>query len=230
MKNTAGSILLFFLLLISKQLSAQSPDIKDCYGTDGVLYNGAIYRFYIAPSTTGTPFITGSEFSKGELTVRGKKYHDLALNYDVYNQQLVYQFTGINGGLNMIEISKAWLESFDLSGKHYILISNRDSVARIYQAIGSEKYKVLYYHYKELALSTATTESNMRFTNSIRESYLLKDNNLYRYTNNRSFIRLFEKDKQADIRKYLRQYKIKVRKSDDIAISGLIEYCRRIDT
>jgi hypothetical protein len=232
MKNHTTLIFIYCLFGAYFLSVAQQPPVENCYGADATLYNGALYSFYVYPSTEGTPFYQSPAYQTGSCTIRGITYNDVDLNYDVYNQQVIYRYKSTTGGINRIVLSDAWLQSFQFMNQSFVLLSNNDSNTTVYRVIGDEfyhenRYRILYHYYKDLTISSGISSQNMRFTPLAREAYLQKDNDIYRFKNNHSFIGLFNRDDQPVIRKYLRQNNINMRKEDDAKVASLLEFIRK---
>jgi len=65
------------------------------YGLDPALYNGRIYTYAAPRNTTGDPFLSGADYCKGHITIEGKIYDGLNLNYDIFNQQILLKYDNI---------------------------------------------------------------------------------------------------------------------------------------
>jgi len=208
---------------------AQKPsDNNDpVYGYDPLLYNGRVYYFYPLPGTGGTQYLYGEFDTRGSIIVRGIKYSNLSINYDIYNQQLVLKYTDNIGSTKLIEISKAWLESFILGGSSFEIITNADSTQRIYQVIGSDNVKVLYYRSKDLEIDNAKGAGSRSFTGVRKEMYVLINHRLINFKNNGSFIKAFSPAEQDLIKIYIRKHSINVRKANDFIMTDLINYCNK---
>jgi len=223
--------ILFLLFAVGLQnAGAQVPhsDSDRIFGFDPLLYNGRVYSFFVQPGTEGTQFIDAEFDTKGNTTIRGTTYKDLVLNYDIYNQQLILKYTNALGSTSLIELSKAWLEMFEINGRHFEIITESDTSKRICQVIGNGRYSVRYYFYKELLPDTRSSSRKYVFSVSEKEMFIYSGVKMERYKNNRSFVSLFNAEQQEKIKKILRQQKIKVKKANDYKISELITYCNTL--
>jgi hypothetical protein len=220
------AILLYFTSFVAH--SQQVSRLDAAYGLDPLLYNGKLYRYYVAPGTIGTPFIYGNEFSRGWVKIRGVTFDNVLLNYDIYNQQLVYKYANPDGGINHLIISDAWLEAFHFFGSDFELHALPDTVRRIYRVLGQGPMRIMYYSLKELKIDTPLGATNLRFSSPIQTSWLYKDSTLLKFTNNRSFVRLFNEDKRPELKKFMRANRINVKKSDDSELRKLLEFCNTI--
>lgn len=219
-------LLAFSSLICFAQVSEENHD--RLYGYDPLLYNGRIYTFFPEPGTEGTQFLYTDFDANGIVTLRGISYRDVTINYDVYNQQLVLKYVNAIGSGSEIEISEAWLESFELHGSHFEILSTVDTTKRIYQVIGNGKAKIAYYRLKELPLDTRTSSRNRYFTDPIIVRYVMIGDKMDKFKNNRSFVDIFNPSLQDLIKKYLKRNKIKVKKANDPEVTGLINYCNTL--
>lgn len=217
--------LLLLVPVIHVFAQTASPDPDRVYGSDPLLYNGRIYTFYTQPGTRGDQFLNGSGFASGSVRLRGETFTNIPLAYDVYNQQLVMRFTGSSGGVNSIVISDAWLESFDLDGKHFELLNTGDSVRHIYQVIGKPACQILYSWSKEMNLAGNLGATNYVFSDPLRRAFFFDGVNASRYKNNRTFIALFDDRFQAILKKEIKRMKLNVKKATDASMAVLMDFC-----
>jgi hypothetical protein len=229
MKTLYRISLLCTLLLASFWAIAQSVfNTDDAYGMDPLLFNGKLYRYYVAPGTLGTQFLNGTNPVEGSVQIRGITYDKRLLKYDIYNQQLVLQYFAPNGGVNQIVVSDAWLEAFSLGEADFRVLHSQDSLRRIYQVIGIGPLRIMYYWSKQFALDILVGAVNHRFSLPEKTTFLWMDNEFKEYSGKRSFVSLFEKDKQPELKKFLRRNRISVRKSTDAEILELINFCNTL--
>jgi hypothetical protein len=80
-------------LFCTYQLIAQNKEsgYDSVFGFDPVLYNGRYYTFQAPKNSKGNPFIYSPEFVAGKILINNNSYNAGALNYDIYNQQLLWQ-------------------------------------------------------------------------------------------------------------------------------------------
>lgn len=229
MKTLSCILMLCVLLLASPVVRAQSGiNTDDAYGMDPLLYNGKLYRYFVAPGTIGTQFLNGTNPVEGSVQIRGITYDERLLKYDVYNQQLVLQYFATNGGVNQIVVSDAWLEAFSMGEADFRVLHSKDSLRRIFQVIGVGPVSIMYHWSKQLALDILVGAVNHRFSLPAKTTFLWKDDELLEYSGKRSFVSLFEKDKQPELKKFLRRNRINVRNSPDAKMLELINFCNTI--
>lgn len=224
-------IALFILLLVPvSETAAQQINFgaEDVYGSDPLLYNGKYYTFFYPLNTGDNQYLTDRQFEPGTVTLRGVTYTDLLLNYDIYNQQLLLEYTGNPDVTPVIILSDAWLETFSIKDKNFRIFTISDEVKRIYQEIGADQTRILYFWKKYLQLNNTIGGTKRTFSNPTREMYLLTDGKIVKYWNNRSFINLFGPENKEVVREYLHGHRINVKKASDKIMAVLINYCNTL--
>lgn len=219
-------ILLMFLGSVSP---ANGQEQRDIYGLDPLLYNGRIYSFNLSPETIGHPFLQNQNYQPGSVVILQEEYEGLQLNYDIYNQELVLKYKDLHGADNAIKISKAWLRRFCLDDKEFVLMKTEDGDKKFYQVIGDESLKVLYYWKKKMSLTKEVGKSNYQFSKALKTMYLFRNNEYYRFRNNKSFLAYFDPDNRDIVKKYLAEKRINVKKASDGKILDLITHCNHLE-
>lgn len=221
-------VLFATMLFTASQGIAQpvvSADDNEWFGLDPLLYNGRFYTYFVPSSTKGTPYFNGPDFVTGSVTLRGITYMDLPLKYDVINQQLILQYMRKDGGIKKIILSEAWLEAFSLGNDHFELYTMEDSIKQIYQVIGNGSCRILYTWSKYLNLDPKTGSHRYIFSELEKKEYLLSENIIMPYKNNKSFVALFQPSKQTMLKKYLQHEHINVKKASDEVMTELVIFC-----
>jgi hypothetical protein len=225
MKVLMHSFLLVVLFFFSGKVMSQdvAQVLDHVYGLDPLLYNGKKYSYFLPPGTGGNQFVFSPDFFPGEVTIKGERFKGINLNYDIYNQQLLLQYTNETGTSDIIEISKAWLESFRLGDMEFKYLTFSDG-PRYYQVIGNGPVYILFYWRKDLKLDVSYSGGHHTFTPPIRNQYVLINNDLHPFRNKRSLIAIFDPGLKQQIRNYIHHNKIKLKKASDKKMAELINY------
>lgn len=210
-------------MYLHAQSSSANPD--EVYGYDPLLFNGKVYYYFPQPGTKGSQFLMKEFDSLGFVKLRGSTFTNLNLNYDLFNQKLVLKYRNEISSTCIIEISDAWLEGFELWGRSFEFITQKDTVKRIYQVIGTNEDKILYYFSKELLLDNLKAGGSHYFSEQKKEMYLSRDDKIIGFKNNRSFIRAFSPVNQEIIKKFIHKHSINVKSASDMIMKELIDYC-----
>ena len=209
---------------IHAQEYVSNPDTV--YGFDPLLYNGRIYTFSYPWNTSGNQYLTGKEFNKGSITIRGKQYEDLDLNYDIYNQQLLLNYTSAEGASMILEISKSWLNGFSFGQRNFEYIPAGEN--RIFQVIRDDSVEIQYFWKKELKLNNDLGSKTYAFSRPLRSCFVKVNGVNNNYRNNREFSRAFPDAYQKQVSSFLRAQKINVRKASDGQLHELVQFCNSL--
>jgi len=220
MKNLTQSLLLSCILLLSGSVRAQhSSSASDpIYGLDPKLFNGIRYAYYPGASVKGNQYLLSPEFIDGSLTIQGKQYRDVRLNYDIYNQELLLKFQDANSSSSILQVSKAWLTAFSLGGKQFISLPVPAGFA-FYQVYGNAPMQILVAWKKDLAVEQGN--SVMTFSKPFRTFYLCTDRSIQPFSNKKSFISSLPESLRPKIRKYMQVKKIRFRRITEEQLNDL---------
>jgi hypothetical protein len=224
--------MLFYLLLVPVyETTAQQIILaaEKVYGSDPLLYNGRLYTAFYGMNAENNQYLASGQFEPGSVTLRRVTFTDLLLNYDIYNQQLLLEYTGNPGLTSVIILSDAWLENFSIKDKKFRIFPVSDEVKRIYQEIGSGQNRILYFWKKYLQLDNRIKNPKRTFSKRIREMNLLTEGKIVKYRNNRSFVNLFSPEKEKGIREYINSHRINVKKAGDEIMEQLIIFCNTLE-
>lgn len=229
MKNIIRSLLLILLLSCSGTLISQDvvKVLDQVYGLDQTLCNGRKYLYLAPAGSNGHQYLVSPDYITGSVTLMGKCYQDISLNYDILNQQLLLKYNDGSGIPKIIDVSKAWLKSFSLGAMNFEFLS-LDKEPRFFQTLGEGQVRILYFWRKTLNIDGSVGSYHFTFTRALRDSYVFMDGQLKQFRTKRSLIRLFEPAHRPEIKSYLRKNKVNVRKSSDQAMAAMIAFIGNI--
>lgn len=226
------SFLCLFVFCQENELQKELIGGKECndkiYGLNPALYNGELYTSFYNYNILGSQFFIDNNFVKGDVIIRGVTYKDLDLNYDVYNQALLLRYNTTENSYNIIELSKAWLQRFSLGNNHFVVRFLPDNSQKIYQVIGNDSVAIMNYWTKKIDVEDSFIEFSGLTFKTFKEANVLINNSLFQFKNNKSFIKSFPGKFHEQIRNYIKQHKINVKKASDSTLEELISYCSKI--
>lgn len=237
MKLTAHTVLLSLTFLFSFSIKAQNGMYKlaeKFYGQNPMLYNGKIHSLFPTQGIKGSPFLfnnsssTDKSFIRAQLTIHGNTFNNQFINYDIYNQKLLFELYSQNDGKTVIEVPELLLDSFSINGTHFICTKLVNNKYKIYQKIGDSNLQFYYYWYTYLKFNSSINNSYYYFTKAEKYMFLKKHNHIFKFVNNRSFLKFFDKEKSHQLKKYLKTNKINVKKANDQQMLDLITYCNTL--
>lgn len=235
------AILAFSPSLLSAQVSAtphanymtvttQNMETYDVETIDGV---STMYYDNPASNIHGSPYLQ-KEFEEGTMTVLdGTVIPGLKYRYAIYGDKM--QFI-VNGDTATINKPMA-LRSIVIGGKKFVYdvyVSGPDKVATSYFEVVEESESLTLLHRRLAELDQDIYVSNYgggggtkEFTMKTVDSYYLKLGKAAarEIDNRKSLLALFPENQQQ-IREYLKQNKLKMKKEEDLR--SIIQYCESL--
>jgi hypothetical protein len=237
--HTSGVNIQFLAFLILAAihgiLNAQRPDenfiaeldelVAESYGPDQHLVNGIEYvNLHIR--SDGHKFLDEDKFYEGRVVIDKKVYRDVFLKYDIFNEQVLLMIEQ-SGGNKQIILNNLRIDEFELNGGIFHKYTFPGAGTLFYQVIGNDEISCLYHFNKEEIRKPLNNYILSEFTDKRKKSYVLWQNELHAFKGNRSFVRIFP-DQQPEIKAFIHQNKLRVRKLNDSQMHRLISYCHSI--
>lgn len=219
---TLQILLLSFTVAFGKSVNFTPPVLQTL---DPTLINGRLYTFNYSHAN-GNQFLSDQDFTIGTITIKGKTYSNQLLKFDIYNQLLLLKFYNQFESEKVIIVSDAWLSDFTIGNMVFKVLNSNDGKKRIVQIYESDGINIMFEWKKELKLDA--TSGEYRFTKPINDGYIIIGEKEYLFKSNRSFSKIFGKDKSQTVAKFLRKNRIKVNKASDTQFRQLLEYCNTI--
>jgi hypothetical protein len=220
--------MLFLILTSALRVNAQVLDCDEI-GLDNQLYNGKLYSYFPPKSVIGNQFLASPEFSKGTIWIDGKMYVNVLVNYDILNQELLVSFKNLQGANAIITLSMAYVDTFFLDNKNFIVKRSKNDDVKIYQLIQVGSSRFLIRWHKNLDLRTSLNTVQYEFSKPLQTVYYQSaDGRLVALKNNASFYKLFPKKKAVQIKKYMRSNKMKIAKMSFLQYINLLNYTESV--
>jgi hypothetical protein len=227
-RNLQIAVVVFFVLVGNSILSQDMASRADSvYGHNSLLYNGVKYSFYVPSRTGGHQFLSTRDFTSGSVVIKGAGFDVTGINYDVYNQEILIQYENAAGGLDILSLSKAWIDHFHIGEKRFEILEV-NGTQQICQVIPAGNLKVIYHWSKTLKLDMQYGSRDFIFSEPERESYIMTGNSWFEFRNNKTFVKAFDPELQPEIRRSLKLMKINVKRSSDTAMLGLLVQCEEL--
>ncbi len=192
------------------------------------LINGKEYLPYFFHGKT-TPLLFSGEPVNAVLTIRGRVYTNLKLQYDTYLDEVIYTDTSrmIDNVYPMIALNKDIVEGFYfMPGGESIDFRNFKFPDSPDNKLESGFYEIAYDGPTQFIIRHRSTQYNYNALNEYKYSparYVLSGSSYTLIKNNKSFLQLFG-DSSGLIRHYLKSSGIKVRRADKQEITGVLKY------
>ncbi len=192
---------------------------------DPLIQNG-IYYVYPYYNAEGHPFLGDKEFKTGTVIFRDKLYDGIGLNYDIFNQQVILSRKS-GDVFQMTLLPENFVSGFSIENRLFRSESFDQQPTQYYQVVAETGTLSCYYSWYKNRLESRNSGDYMifSFSDPKRRNYLILKGILYRYKNNRSFIKAFPEPARATIREYMKENRIQVGEVNDTLMNEVIRYC-----
>ncbi|RLD36128.1 MAG: hypothetical protein DRI74_09640 [Bacteroidetes bacterium] len=223
---------LFFsliLYLLSPYISAQNIiDDKQVYGLNPLLYNGKVYSYFPGDQVKGHQYFKQKAFSEGCVSIRGTKYENILLNYDILNQEVILKYSDPQGSNRLLAVSKAWLEKFSISNEQFSLINTPDGHKLIVQTLNQGKIQLHNHWTTRIIAEISFVAEHYTFEKKRNTLFISYENKLKKFNSTKDILNLFNDENKLKIKRYLKQNKLKTRRNSLNQLIGLINYCNQL--
>jgi hypothetical protein len=192
-------------------------------GPDYKLLNGRQYD--LLNSGKSHPFFNTDRYRPGSLLLNGEAYDSVAINYDIFDQQLTLQYPGNSGQDLKVVLNRALIDHFQIDGLTFRLMSFPETGSSFFQVISSGDISCFLHWKKTLATSTASGNTSYKYSKQSREVYLQREGRLYVVTSWSSFTSLYDEAYREEIKAFLRREKIRFRNASDEKLGELMNFC-----
>ena len=186
------------------------------------LYNGRVWR-NLYPMVRGNQFLFSDDFLPGTVTINNKRFDNLYMRYDIYNDEVMIKTPG---GI-VLQINKEMVNSFtlDFEKKTYSFLKLEKGQYELdgYVSVLYLGKVSLFVKYTKKILPLEVEKKFDLFEQSHR-MYLRKENSIYQVNRKKDILVLFENSKQQ-IRSFIKTNKIYVSKNYPERCIPLVEFC-----
>lgn len=200
------------------------------FGKDIRLVNGRIYSQQHIKAY-GNPFMKSTDWMRGTVNVNGKNFSNVKLNYDIYQDYLIYLDESQEGYNKILLLSKSQVTKFTVEDHTFIALKpaviNNIPESQYFEILYEGKVSLFNRWTRKFEASTTQEFPNGRFLDIKISRYLLRNNELQKVNNKLALLKICE-DRKDDLRKYIRKNRIHIRKASDEQLASLIEYYNRI--
>ena len=213
-----AAFLIFYLFPLP--LTAQEGDsvpsrsyeehVQWAYGQDQELVNGLQY-YNRHPRAMGHPYLLEGWVHQGSVNLRGKHYSGLWLKYNIHTQQVEVEYQTVNGADNQVVLVNDRVQNFTI--EHYLFqrLKLEEDSEKFYQVLGGGSL-IWYIHWSKNLVPVSGDSRFIEEFTAPKRSYLLElDGSIYPFSNKKSFVQLFPKNLQKDLKKLIKSNQIQIR-------------------
>ena len=204
-----------------------SEDANKRYGPSPNLLNGEKYH-YPYRSARGNPFFEVKGDADASVQINGRLFEKQKIKYDIYNQLIVLDFIDRSGAPGSIVLRNEWLETLIIDGFQFKKYPDENGLERFGQVIHEDNFSCVYFWEKEYTPDLQYGEKSYRFSDPKRQAYILTHGHFSPYSGRGSLLKCFPKPIQLQIKTYLKENRIRIRKVDDLQMQSLMVYINQL--
>jgi hypothetical protein len=195
---------------------------KDPLRENQILYNGKVWR-NLYTNVKGDQFLFSKSYLPGSLTINGKTYNNLHINFDIYNDEIT---TPKNDG-TILQLNKEMVDSFTLvyEFKTYSFRNTQADSLPVINGFVNVLYKgksALYVKYrKELDMLAVDDKYDLFF--QTHKIYLVKDSTVFQVSSKSDLLRAFPEEKIL-LKTFMKKNRIKVSRKVPESFIPVIRY------
>ncbi|MEX2371417.1 MAG: hypothetical protein WD578_10450 [Bacteroidales bacterium] len=210
-----------FMMSISYHIQCQTGN-----GPYPAIHNGTVYN-YVAIRTGGHQYLDGEMYFYGTLTINNTTYRNLELNYDIFNQAVLFKY-GTGSGRKVISIPVETISEFTIHDRSFEVIHVSDWDYTIYEKIGDGKWCIYYQWSKDIKTASQNELNNYEFSKSQKTIYLSDSSEFIKIRGKRDFLKAFGADNKKDLKKFMRTNRIRFKSVSNIQMRNLLNFCNSI--
>ena len=240
-KNKFKVLILIFILfpisLIAQEEFRNSPpeiiklfnESQSYYSINDEIINGCVYPL---PNSkiNGHPYLNG-QWTGAIFFVNNKKYTNLLIKYDLTIDDIILKAEIENGIQKLINVNKFQIDSFIIGKSLFVnsrVFSPEEKKHTYFEQIYKGKYS-LFKKYEKVFIKQYNNITPYGKYSNLRIDIYLFDNNKLINVNRRSlFIKCFEKDKQNEIKYFMKKNNIIYKKASHQELKELMNYCSKL--
>lgn len=189
-----------------------------------LLLNGRIWRNQYSKAT-GDQFFLTNTFLKGSVTLNGRRFNNLELQYDITNDELILR----TESYPVIIMNKEMVDSFNLTfdRRNYYIINAGNDTSAVLKGYINVLYKgptALYVKYTK-KIQPLAVDGRYDLFYQVHSVYLKKGTEIVPVAGKRKFLSLLE-DKKKEIRYFLRinRLSMKLNQKDPATFVPVLRY------
>ena len=196
----------------SDPLSGYIELVNRAFGQDQELVNGKQY-YNRHSRSMGHPYLLEGWAHQGSVTLRGKVYKNIWLKYDIESQQVEVEYSTMNGGDNQVILVNDRVDEFYIGDYYFRHMKLEPELSQIqfYQVLGGGPLVWYIRWEKKLVPISGDSRFIEEFTQPKRHYLVEVGGNLYEFKGDKSFIRLFPKEIQKEMKRLIRSNHLQIR-------------------
>jgi hypothetical protein len=193
-------------------------------GRQAELYSGIEYVPFLDLINEGQPYFGSDKFDTGQISYHGINYLNVPILYDLVQEALLIP---VSEGQPPVELYNELVDSFSVSGHHFIRLVKEDGVAGspqtgFYEQLYQGRSWVLKKEEKSIS-KTLNETGAYRIIKDKVSYYIKKDGRFYEVKGKGSVLNVLS-DKKKDLKKYISSHNIRLSDNMDEGMVRLLSY------
>lgn len=212
----------------SQEIIKLINESQNFYSIDDEIVNGFVYP---VPNSKiqGDPYLR-DQWTDATVFVNNKEYTNLLVKYDLIIDRVILKAEIENGFQRLVELNNFQIDSFLVGNSLFVnsqCILNDENNQTYYEQIFKGEYS-LYKDYKKIFIKEYNLNPYGKYSDLSFKILLFNKNKLININKSSAFIKCFKKEKQSDIKSYLKKNKIKFKDASPKELKQLMEFCTTI--
>ncbi len=212
---------------VNDLLQQQKKEYDALYGLDFDLFSGKKY-YPILKKDSGHPFWNGDQPHIGRLTMNGKTFNHLKLLYDINKHNFVLEYIDLNGATSRLILNSQQIDKVEINENIFVKNKFNQIEYPFIQHVYKGTLACYFTWNKEYSFKNTGRITGYIFSEEIRTIYIDFNDEIKKIKNNKSILKLFNKENRKMVSNYLSKNKVNVKKAELPKIKQLIEYCNTI--
>lgn len=202
-------------------------DAEASYGPDPDLLNGKKYNF-IYHSAKGSPFFEVHGNALSSIQIKGKKYEEEQVKFDIYNQLVVLDFSDLSGATSSIVLRDDWVDYFSIGSIPFKKFPDKYGKLRFGQVLYEGRITCVYFWKKTYVTELKEGEVYYSFSKPVREAVIILEGEACSFKNNKSFLNCFPQELRGPVKSQIKSRHIRIRKAGNLEVQALMQYINQI--
>ncbi len=216
-----NSKILFYILLILLPANIFAQNINDIYKTLDSKY-GKDTRLYSGQKDVaerrcdlGNPFLFSDGAGVGSISLDGVVYDSLLLNYNVYDDRLVLEFTNVYGAIDHIVFLNKDVDWFQIDHRLYSKNHNESINRDFVEMVGNQDLLHCIFSFsKSYGFISNNAVTGYAYGDLQTRRYLVINGEPVSFKSKKSFIKRLPDNLKDGAKKFIKAQPLKFRKFD----------------
>ena len=230
------SLILFAFLSLHSYSQSHTQKIDNLiqmaeykYGLDDRLVNGVVGQ-NLPPRTKGHPYFIRNGWFKSNLYMNGVFYKDVEIAYNIELDE-IYFIDRMNRQVQIVVLNKTLIDSVRIQD-HLLVNSDKLGIKNpigYMEVIYEGNYTAFLKHKINYTIKHDDSYEFRNYNKKKTSVYIFRNNLLINLKNTKDVYKEFTSH-QTDIKKFIRQNKIRFGNADRVQLSNLLKYCDEISS